>query len=108
MKKKYISKYTARQQIRWVWQRAGKYKYGAFGVAVLRMWSALNGVLFSLVFKVLVDGAVGGQGRTFVLGFGLYAALFGVQDLIWSGLFHLNRRVSFQVSASLKSGLYGL
>ena len=106
MKKKYISKYTARQQIRWVWQRAGKYKYGAFGVAVLRMWSALNGVLFSLVFKVLVDGAVGGQGRTFVLGFGLYAALFGVQDLIWSGLFHLNRRVSFQVSASLKSGLY--
>ena len=51
-------------------QRAGKYKYGAFGVAVLRMWSALNGVLFSLVFKVLVDGAVGGQGRTFVLALG--------------------------------------
>ena len=60
MKKKYISKYTARQQIRWVWQRAGKYKYGAFGVAVLRMWSALNGVLFSLVFKVLVLAVVYG------------------------------------------------
>lgn len=106
MSKRKHGKYSTRQQLQWVWQRAGRYKYGVFLTAVLRMWSAANVVVVPLVFRVLVDAAVAGRKREFMIGFVLYAGLFGLQTAIWGVLFHLNQRVSFQMEASIKGRLY--
>lgn len=96
----------AARQLRWVWSRAGRCRYGLFLTALLQTASALNVLLVPLVFRALVDGAVGGRQGTFVFAFVGYAALSVFQTLLWSLQFHLNRRVDFQIEWSIRASLY--
>lgn len=105
-KRDHSSQVPLGQILSWIWARAGRTKYGVFAIALARMWLALNGVLFPLVFKRVVDAATEGQGRAFLWGFVLYGGLLFLQDGLMSGLFHINQRVVFRLETNLKGCLY--
>ena len=96
-------KNTKRNTLKWLWHVTGNYKGGVAALFAVQVTFGLCGVASAMLFRALIDCAVGGQQTGFFLMALLLAGLFLGEDLL--GVF--NRFLYEWTRASLENRLKG-
>ena len=92
-----------RNTLKWLWHVTGNYKDGVAALFAVQVTFGLCGVASAMLFRALIDCAVGGQQTGFFLMALLLAGLFLGEDLL--GVF--NRFLYEWTRASLENRLKG-
>ena len=92
--------------LRWLWQVAGLHKAGVAVLFVVQVTFGVCGVASAMLFRALIDGAVGGQADRFLWAAACLAGLYLGEDLLASAEHFLYEWTRASLENRLKERLF--
>ena len=92
--------------LRWLWQVTGLYKTGVAVLFVVQVTFGVCGVASAMLFRALIDGAVGGQAERFLWAAACLAGLYLGEDLLASAEHFLYEWTRASLENRLKERLF--
>ena len=92
--------------LRWLWQVTGLYKTGVAALFVVQVTFGVCGVASAMLFRALIDGAVGGQAERFLWAAACLAGLYLGEDLLASAEHFLYEWTRASLENRLKERLF--
>ena len=92
--------------LRWLWQVTGLYKTGVAALFVVQVTFGVCGVASAMLFRALIDGAVGGQAERFLWAAACLAGLYLGEDLLASAEHFLYEWTRASLENCLKERLF--
>ena len=92
--------------LRWLWQVTGLYKTGVAVLFVVQVTFGVCGVASAMLFRALIDGAVGGQAERFLWAAACLAGLYLGEDLLASAEHFLYEWTRASLENCLKERLF--
>lgn len=92
--------------LRWLWQVTGLYKTGVAVLFVVQVTFGVCGVASAMLFRALIDGAVGGQAERFLWAAACLAGLYLGEDLLASAEHFLYEWTRASMENRLKERLF--